>query len=84
VEALDAGLLVIGWRCGNLPHLVDDGKQGFVITPGDMSRSRPRCANSPRTSPNAAGWQPQRPACIEPANLGTIRATVFAILAGQP
>jgi glycosyltransferase involved in cell wall biosynthesis len=28
---------VIGWRCGNLPHLVDDGKQGFVITPGDIS-----------------------------------------------
>lgn len=35
-EAMDAGLPVIGWRCGNLPHLVDDGKQGIVITPGDI------------------------------------------------
>lgn len=34
-EALDAGLPVIGWRSGNLPHLVDDGKQGILITPGD-------------------------------------------------
>ena len=35
-EAMDAGLPVIGWRCGNLPHLVDDGEQGIVITPGDI------------------------------------------------
>jgi glycosyltransferase involved in cell wall biosynthesis len=35
-EAMDAGLPVIGWRSGNLPHLVDDGKQGIVITPGDI------------------------------------------------
>jgi glycosyltransferase involved in cell wall biosynthesis len=34
-EAMDAGLPVIGWRSGNLPHLVDDGKQGILITPGD-------------------------------------------------
>ena len=35
-EAMDAGLPVIGWRCGNLPHLVDNGKQGIVLTPGDI------------------------------------------------
>ncbi len=35
-EALDAGLPVIGWRSGNLPHLIEDGKQGIVITPGDI------------------------------------------------
>ena len=35
-EAMDAGLPVIGWRSGNLPHLVDDGQQGIVITPGDI------------------------------------------------
>jgi glycosyltransferase involved in cell wall biosynthesis len=34
-EAMDAGLPVIGWRSGNLPHLIDDGKQGILITPGD-------------------------------------------------
>ena len=35
-EAMNAGLPVIGWRNGNLPHLVDDGKQGIVITYGDI------------------------------------------------
>jgi glycosyltransferase involved in cell wall biosynthesis len=35
-EAMDAGLPVVGWRSGNLPHLVDDGEQGIVITPGDV------------------------------------------------
>jgi glycosyltransferase involved in cell wall biosynthesis len=35
-EAMDAGLPVIGWRSGNLPHLVDDGKQGIVTTPSDI------------------------------------------------
>jgi rhamnosyl/mannosyltransferase len=33
---MDAGLPVVGWRSGNLPHLVDDGKQGIVIRPGDV------------------------------------------------
>jgi glycosyltransferase involved in cell wall biosynthesis len=36
-EAMDAGLPVIGWRTGNLPYLVDDGKEGIVLTPGDTS-----------------------------------------------
>ncbi len=35
-EAMDAGLPVIGWRTGNLPYLVDNGKEGFVVTPGDI------------------------------------------------
>ncbi len=35
-EAMTAGLPVVGWRSGNLPHLVEDGKQGLVITPGDV------------------------------------------------
>jgi glycosyltransferase involved in cell wall biosynthesis len=35
-EALDAGLPVVGWRAGNLPHLIDDGMEGIVVTPGDI------------------------------------------------
>ena len=35
-EAMDAGLPVVGWRSGNLPQLVNDGKQGIVIRPGDV------------------------------------------------
>jgi glycosyltransferase involved in cell wall biosynthesis len=37
---MDAGLPVIGWRSGNLPHLIDDGEQGIVVTPGDIPALR--------------------------------------------
>jgi glycosyltransferase involved in cell wall biosynthesis len=36
-EALAAGLPVVGWRAGNLPHLVDDGREGVVVPPGDVA-----------------------------------------------
>jgi len=35
-EAMTAGLPVVGWRSGNLPHLIDDGEQGLMVTPGDI------------------------------------------------
>jgi glycosyltransferase involved in cell wall biosynthesis len=35
-EALTAGLPVVGWCSGNLPHLINNGEQGIVITPGDI------------------------------------------------
>ena len=35
-EALAAGLPVVGWRAGNLPHLVSDGVDGVVLDPGDI------------------------------------------------
>lgn len=35
-EALAAGLPVVGWRAGNLPHLVTDGVEGVVLDPGDV------------------------------------------------
>jgi glycosyltransferase involved in cell wall biosynthesis len=35
-EAMAAGLPVVGWRAGNLPHLVDDGREGVVVSPGDV------------------------------------------------
>jgi glycosyltransferase involved in cell wall biosynthesis len=35
-EALAAGLPVIGWRAGNLPHLAVDGREGVVLEPGDI------------------------------------------------
>ena len=35
-EALAAGLPVVGWRAGNLPHLVSDGVEGVVLDPGDV------------------------------------------------
>ena len=35
-EAMTAGLPVIGWDAGNLPHLVDDGVEGRVVRSGDL------------------------------------------------
>ena len=36
-EALAAGLPVVGWRAGNLPHLAEDGREGVVLPPGDVA-----------------------------------------------
>ena len=35
-EAMAAGLPVVGWRAGNLPHLATDGREGLLATPGDV------------------------------------------------
>lgn len=36
-EALAAGLPVVGWRAGNLPHLATDGVEGVLVAPGDVA-----------------------------------------------
>jgi glycosyltransferase involved in cell wall biosynthesis len=35
-EALAAGLPLVGWDAGNLPHLISDGREGFVVPVGDL------------------------------------------------
>ncbi|GAB3959208.1 glycosyltransferase [Actinoallomurus acanthiterrae] len=35
-EAMAAGLPVVGWRAGNLPHLARDGREGLIVEPGDI------------------------------------------------
>ena len=35
-EAMAAGLPVVGWRAGNLPHLATDGQEGLLADPGDV------------------------------------------------
>jgi len=35
-EALGAGLPTVGWRSGNLPNLVTDGREGCLLVPGDV------------------------------------------------
>lgn len=84
-EAMDAGLPVIGWRCGNLPHLVDDGKQGIVITPGDIralsAALRSLAEDEPerrRMGAAAARRAQSLPTWEQSAQ------QFFAILAGQP
>jgi glycosyltransferase involved in cell wall biosynthesis len=39
-EALAAGLPTIGWRAGNLPNLVTDGREGCLVPPGDVTGLR--------------------------------------------
>jgi glycosyltransferase involved in cell wall biosynthesis len=39
-EALSAGLPTVGWRAGNLPNLVTDGREGCLVPPGDVGRLR--------------------------------------------
>ncbi len=36
-EAMTFGLPVVGWRAGNLPHLAEDGREGLLIEPGNLS-----------------------------------------------
>jgi glycosyltransferase involved in cell wall biosynthesis len=35
-EALAAGLPVVGWDAGNLPHLITNGREGVVLPVGDL------------------------------------------------
>jgi glycosyltransferase involved in cell wall biosynthesis len=39
-EAMAAGMAVVGWRAGNLPFLVDDGREGLLAPPGDVAALR--------------------------------------------
>jgi len=39
-EAMAAGLPVIGWRAGNLPFLIDHGREGLIAPPGDIAALR--------------------------------------------
>jgi glycosyltransferase involved in cell wall biosynthesis len=39
-EALSAGLPTVGWRAGNLPNLVADGREGCLLAPGDVAGLR--------------------------------------------
>jgi glycosyltransferase involved in cell wall biosynthesis len=36
-EAMAAGLPVVGWRAGNLPHLAEHGREGLLAGPGDVA-----------------------------------------------
>lgn len=35
-EAMAAGLPVVGWRAGNLPHLATHEREGLILRPGDV------------------------------------------------
>jgi glycosyltransferase involved in cell wall biosynthesis len=35
-EALAAGLPVVGWDAGNLPHLITNGREGVILPVGDL------------------------------------------------
>ena len=35
-EAMAAGLPVVGWRAGNLPHLAEHEREGLLVSPNDL------------------------------------------------
>ena len=37
LEAMAAGLPVVGWRAGNLPYLASDQIEGLILEPGDIA-----------------------------------------------
>ena len=39
-EAMAAGLPVVGWRAGNLPHLAEHEQEGLLAPPGDLAALR--------------------------------------------
>jgi glycosyltransferase involved in cell wall biosynthesis len=39
-EALAAGVPTVGWRSGNLPNLIVDGREGCLVSPGDIDALR--------------------------------------------
>ena len=61
-EAMAAGLPVVGWRAGNLPHLATDGREGLLLEPGDvdgLSRALHRLATD---DVYRRSWPPPPPA----------------------
>jgi len=40
LEALAAGVPVVGSRTGGLPELIEDGRTGLLVTPGDAAALR--------------------------------------------
>lgn len=49
-EATAVGLPVVGWHAGNLPYLVEDGREGLLARPGDvdaLSQAMSRLAFDP-------------------------------------
>jgi glycosyltransferase involved in cell wall biosynthesis len=37
IEAMSIGLPIIGSRIGGIPNIMEDGKEGFLINPGDIN-----------------------------------------------
>jgi glycosyltransferase involved in cell wall biosynthesis len=64
-EAMAAGLPVVGWRAGNLPHLATDGQEGLLAAPGDvdgLSRALGRLATDEDLRRRLAGAAARRAA----------------------
>jgi glycosyltransferase involved in cell wall biosynthesis len=84
VEAMAAGLPVVTGRNGSVPEVVEDGKQGYLVEPGDVE-AQAECflkfAESPelRGEMGLCGWKRAR----DNFSIETEMATLRAILASR-
>jgi glycosyltransferase involved in cell wall biosynthesis len=65
IEAMASGLPVVSARSGSLPEVVEDGKQGILVEPGDVRGQATafiRLANDPllRSRMGREGWERAR------------------------
>jgi glycosyltransferase involved in cell wall biosynthesis len=85
VEAMVAGVPVIATRSGGIPELVDDGRTGLLVEPGDadgLARAIRRVVEDP-TSARRMARHARREARAR-FSIGTTVESLCAVLRGEP
>jgi glycosyltransferase involved in cell wall biosynthesis len=80
LEAMAAGKIIISTRVGGIPDLVEDGKNGFLMTPGDIDKlcqSIVYVKNHPAEMITMAKDNQEK--ILQDYNLATINQQLFAI-----
>jgi glycosyltransferase involved in cell wall biosynthesis len=63
LEALRAGIPVVASRVGGIPELLDDGRTGILVAPGDLpalTAAIRRCFTDGQLQASARRWGPQK------------------------
>ena len=75
-EAMCAGLPIVGWRAGNLPHLIDNGVEGILVPTGNvgaLTAAYLRLATDPAQRHEMGAAAAQRAAMLPTWDETTIR-----------
>jgi glycosyltransferase involved in cell wall biosynthesis len=79
MEAMAAGLPVVASRTGGIPELVDDGKGGQLVAPGDATALADAIVSVLSNPAAATQMGKHNRAVIEPRNFGKIEQQVTAL-----